>query len=64
MKTNSKYIRDVQIKGEGNAQTDIIYNIKNLVTQTGRIAICTNVVNAIYSRLYKDVENVKLKKSF
>ena len=64
MQTNSKYIEGVQTKGEGNAQIDIIYNIKILVTQTGGIAIFTNAYNAIYQRLFKDVERVaKLKKS-
>ena len=64
MKTNSKYIGGVQIKGEGNARTDIIYNIKNIETRTGGVAIFTNMHNAIYSRSYKDVETLaRLKKS-
>ena len=65
MKTNSKYFESFVINGENSARTAIIYNIKNIETQTSEVAIFTNVRNAICSRLLEDVARLaKLKKSF
>ena len=58
MRTGSKYIQSIEIKGEDKAKTEIIYNIKNVEYMRGGIKLFINLHNSIYNKLYKDVKPI------
>ena len=62
MRTGSKYIRSIEIKGEDTAKTELIYNIKNVKYDHGGIRLFLNLHNSIYNKLYKDVKSIVEKK--
>ena len=62
MRTGSKYIQSIEIKGEDKAKTEIIYNIKNVEYMRGGIKLFINLHNSFYNKLYKDVKHIVEKK--
>ena len=62
MRTGSKYIQSIEIKGEDKAKTEIIYNTKNVEYMRGGIKLFINLHNSIYNKLYKDVKRIVEKK--
>ena len=63
MRTGSKYIRSIEIKGEDKAKTEIIYNIKNVQHERGGIKLFINLHNSIGTKLNKDVKRIVERKS-
>ena len=49
MRTGSKYIQSIEIKGEDKAKTEIIFNIKNVEYERGGIKLFINLHNSIYN---------------
>ena len=62
MRTGSKYIQSIEIKGEDKAKTEIIYNIKNVEYERKGLKLFINLHNSIYNKLYKDVKPIVEKK--
>ena len=62
MRTGSKYIRSIEIKGENTAKTEIIYNIKGVRYDFNGISLFINIHNSIYNKLYEDVKRIVEKK--
>ena len=58
MRTGSKYIKSIEIRGEDTAKTEIIYNIKNVRYELFGISLFTNIHNSIYNKLYEDVKRI------
>ena len=54
MRTGSKYIQSIEIKGEDKAKTEIIFNIKNVEYERGGIKLFINLHNYIYLAFFKN----------